>query len=257
MRVLAVGDSSLRVSLDVTLAAIAVGQTPHIVRQFLQQEKEKEKAMIIEMMGEEKPMIKTHQTGILNVVVSSMTDKNFLPVSPWNSLCFDIHFHYRDMFLIGYFMLNIGSKYDNIITNIKNSQPEYLIGKLRMTHFLRQPGGYRGFYARNTIPLTPKVVNDIHKRGGTILGSSRGGYETSKIVDIIQDRGINQEIRRRGLRVSVIEIPKTIDNDILIIDKSFGFDSAVEEAQRAINASHVESESSENCIGLVKLMGMF
>lgn len=53
-------------------------------------------------------------------------------------------------------------------------------------------GGYKGFYARNTIPLTPKVVNDIHKRGGTILGTSRGGHDTSKIVDSIQDRGINQ-----------------------------------------------------------------
>lgn len=58
--------------------------------------------------------------------------------------------------------------------------------------FLYIQGGYRGFYARNTIPLTPKVVNDIHKRGGTILGSSRGGHDTSKIVDSIQDRGINQ-----------------------------------------------------------------
>jgi 6-phosphofructokinase 1 len=134
-------------------------------------------------------------------------------------------------------------------------------------------GGYKGFYARNTIPLTPKVVNDIHKRGGTILGTSRGGYETSKIVDSIQDRGINQvyiiggdgtqkgasvifeETRRRGLKVSVIGIPKTIDNDIPVIDRSFGFDSAVEEAQRAINAAHVESESSENCLGVVKLMG--
>lgn len=53
-------------------------------------------------------------------------------------------------------------------------------------------GGYKGFYARNTIPLTPKVVNDIHKRGGTILGTSRGGHDTKKIVDSIQDRGINQ-----------------------------------------------------------------
>ncbi|KAF8025656.1 hypothetical protein BT93_F2482 [Corymbia citriodora subsp. variegata] len=134
-------------------------------------------------------------------------------------------------------------------------------------------GGYKGFYARNTITLTPKVVNDIHKRGGTILGTSRGGHSTSKIVDSIEDRGINQvyiiggdgtqkgaavifeEIRRRGLKVAVIGIPKTIDNDIPVIDKSFGFDTAVEEAQRAINAAHVESESIENCIGVVKLMG--
>ncbi|XP_002309230.3 ATP-dependent 6-phosphofructokinase 3 [Populus trichocarpa] len=144
-----------------------------------------------------------------------------------------------------------------------------------VTTVLGIDGGYRGFYARNTIALTPKVVNDIHKRGGTILGTSRGGHDTSKIVDSIQDRGINQvyiiggdgtqkgasvifeEIRRRGLKVVVAGIPKTIDNDIPVIDKSFGFDTAVEEAQRAINAAHVEAESVENGIGLVKLMGRY
>ena len=116
-------------------------------------------------------------------------------------------------------------------------------------------------------------MNDIHKRGGTILGSSRGGHVTKKIVDSIQDRGINQvyiiggdgtlkgaslifeEITRRGLNVVVVGIPKTIDNDIPVIDKSFGFDSAVEEAQRAISAAHVEATSFENGIGVVKLMG--
>ncbi|KAI9192286.1 hypothetical protein LWI28_020537 [Acer negundo] len=136
-------------------------------------------------------------------------------------------------------------------------------------------GGYRGFYSKNTISLTPKSVNDIHKRGGTILGTSRGGHDTSKIVDSIQDRKINQvyiiggdgtqkgaaviykEIRRRGLKVAVAGIPKTIDNDIPVIDRSFGFDTAVEEAQRAINAAHVEAGSIENGIGFVKLMGRY
>jgi 6-phosphofructokinase 1 len=93
-------------------------------------------------------------------------------------------------------------------------------------------GGYRGFYSQNTTDLSPKVVNDIHKRGGTILGTSRGGHDTSKIVDSIEDRGINQvyiiggdgtqrganviheECKRRGLKVVVAGIPKTIDNDI-------------------------------------------
>lgn len=144
-----------------------------------------------------------------------------------------------------------------------------------VTRILGIDGGYKGFYSRNTIPLNPKVVNDIHKRGGTVLGTSRGGHDTSKIVDSIQDRGINQvyiiggdgtqkgasvifeEIRRRGLKVAVAGIPKTIDNDIPVIDKSFGFDTAVEEAQRAINAAHVESESIENGIGMVKLMGRY
>ncbi|KAF7023567.1 hypothetical protein CFC21_036057 [Triticum aestivum] len=135
--------------------------------------------------------------------------------------------------------------------------------------------GYKGFYSSNYLPMTPKSVNDIHKRGGTVLGSSRGGHDTHKIVDNIQDRGINQvyiiggdgtqkgayeifkEIRRRGLKVAVAGIPKTIDNDIAVIDKSFGFDTAVEEAQRAIDAAHVEASSAENGIGLVKLMGRY
>ncbi|XP_024022456.1 ATP-dependent 6-phosphofructokinase 3 [Morus notabilis] len=127
-------------------------------------------------------------------------------------------------------------------------------------------GGYKGFYARNTIPLTPKVVNDIHKRGGTILGTSRGGYDRGMFLQtqvyIVGGDGtqkgaavIFEEIRRRGLKVAVAGIPKTIDNDIPVIDKSFGFDTAVEEAQRAINAAHVEAESIENGIGVVKLMG--
>ncbi|CAI9773128.1 unnamed protein product [Fraxinus pennsylvanica] len=136
-------------------------------------------------------------------------------------------------------------------------------------------GGFRGFYSKNTVTLTPKTTNDIHKRGGTILGTSRGGHDTMKIVDSIQDRGINQvyiiggdgtqkgaaviyeEIRRRNLKVAVAGIPKTIDNDIPVIDKSFGFDTAVEEAQRAINAAHVEAQSAENGIGVVKLMGRY
>jgi 6-phosphofructokinase 1 len=95
--------------------------------------------------------------------------------------------------------------------------------------------GYKGFYSSNYLPITPKSVNDIHKRGGTVLGTSRGGHDTKKIVDNIQDRGINQvyiiggdgtqkgayeiykEIRRRGLQVAVAGIPKTIDNDIAVI----------------------------------------
>ncbi|XP_041995007.1 ATP-dependent 6-phosphofructokinase 6-like [Salvia splendens] len=149
---------------------------------------------------------------------------------------------------------------------------DYMYG---VTKVLGIDGGYRGFYSKNTINLTPKLCNDIHKRGGTIIGSSRGGHDTTKIVDSIQDRGINQvyiiggdgtlrganviyeEIRKRGLKVAVGGIPKTIDNDIPVIDRSFGFDTAVEEAQRAINAAHVEANSAENGIGMVKLMGRY
>ncbi|THU60983.1 hypothetical protein C4D60_Mb07t18490 [Musa balbisiana] len=150
-----------------------------------------------------------------------------------------------------------------------------LYGMYGVRKVLGIEGGYKGFYSSNTTNLTPKSVNDIHKRGGTILCTSRGGHDTLKIVDSIEDRGINQvyiiggdgtqkgasvifdEIRRRGLKVAVAGIPKTIDNDIAVIDQSFGFDTAVEEAQRAINAAHVEAESIENGIGVVKLMGRY
>ncbi|TYK08817.1 ATP-dependent 6-phosphofructokinase 7-like [Cucumis melo var. makuwa] len=133
--------------------------------------------------------------------------------------------------------------------------------------------GYRGFYSKNTIHLTLKFVNDIHKRGGTIIGTSQGGLynwwrwnlEGSNLYEIVDLKllilfllcGSHLEVRRRGLKVSIVGIPKTIDNDILVIDKSFGFDTTVEEAQRAINAAHVEVESMENGIGLVKLMGHY
>ncbi|KAK6140748.1 hypothetical protein DH2020_025511 [Rehmannia glutinosa] len=79
-----------------------------------------------------------------------------------------------------------------------------------------------------------------------------GGDGTQKGAAVIYE-----EVRKRGLKVVVAGIPKTIDNDISVIDKSFGFDTAVEEAQRAINAAHVEAESTENGIGVVKLMGRY
>ncbi|WCJ28223.1 ATP-dependent 6-phosphofructokinase 6 [Euphorbia peplus] len=134
-------------------------------------------------------------------------------------------------------------------------------------------GGYRGFYSRELIELTPKIVHDWHKKGGTLLETSRGGFDLVKIVDAIQNHGFNQlyiiggdgtmrgavkifdEIRRRKLNIGVTGLPKTVDNDIGIIDKSFGFQTAVEMAQQAISAAHVEAESAVNGIGLVKLMG--
>ncbi|KAJ7202232.1 hypothetical protein O6H91_04G058400 [Diphasiastrum complanatum] len=133
--------------------------------------------------------------------------------------------------------------------------------------------GYRGFYSSDTVYLDPKVVDSWHKVGGTMLDTSRGGMDLKKIVNSIEDRGYNvlfiiggdgtlrgahgifEEIKRRGLKVSVACIPKTVDNDVAVIDRSFGFQTAVEAAQAAINAAHVEAESTPNGVGLVKLMG--
>ncbi|XP_068638637.1 ATP-dependent 6-phosphofructokinase 2-like [Aristolochia californica] len=133
--------------------------------------------------------------------------------------------------------------------------------------------GYRGFHSFEPIRLDPKLVDHWHKVGGTVLETSRGGFDLKKIVDAIESRGFNQvyiiggdgtmrgavkifnEIRERKLKIAVAGIPKTVDNDIGIIDRSFGFQTAVEAAQQAINAGHVEAESAVNGIGLVKLMG--
>ncbi|KAG8385916.1 hypothetical protein BUALT_Bualt03G0094800 [Buddleja alternifolia] len=133
--------------------------------------------------------------------------------------------------------------------------------------------GYRGFYSGEPVELDPKMVHGWHKIGGTMLETSRGGFDLHKIVDAIQDRGFNQiyiiggdgamrgmveifnEIKRRNLNIAVAGIPKTVDNDIGIIDRSFGFHTAVEMAQQAINAAHTEAESAVNGIGLVNLMG--
>ena len=123
------------------------------------------------------------------------------------------------------------------------------------------------------IKLTPLVVVDIHTQGGTILKSSRGGGDIKRIASAIAHhkftqiyiiggdvthRGIAalvEEMQARRLSVSIVGIPKTIDNDIPIIDKSFGFDSSVEVAEKAIESANVEANSVEYGIGLVKVMG--
>jgi len=137
--------------------------------------------------------------------------------------------------------------------------------------------GYAGLLpetAGPTMELNPDVVDDIHKIGGTVLGSSRGGGDrTEDIVDSIERLNLNmvftiggdgtqkgamaiaREIERRGLKISVIGVPKTIDNDFSFLDRSFGFETAVSEATKAVTAAHTEAHSAVNGIGLVKLMG--
>lgn len=137
------------------------------------------------------------------------------------------------------------------------------------------PFGYRGFYSTKLSmkELTEESVSAIHHEGGTIIGSSRGGHDLKRICDSIITFGFNQiyiiggdgthrgalrifeELRLRQYCASVIGIPKTIDNDIPLIDKSFGFDTAVEEAQRSIKCAKIEAKCAINGIGLVKLMG--
>ncbi|GMO36550.1 MAG: ATP-dependent 6-phosphofructokinase [Termitinemataceae bacterium] len=137
--------------------------------------------------------------------------------------------------------------------------------------------GYRGFlpeYSYPTQELTLDWVDAIHKVGGTVLGSSRGGgKEVVKIVDAIEQLNLNilftiggdgtqrgsldiaGEIEKRHLKIACVGIPKTVDNDFSFIQKSFGFDTAVARAVDAVASAHMEANSQPYGIGLVKLMG--
>ena len=136
--------------------------------------------------------------------------------------------------------------------------------------------GFRGFipdHGQSVLELTPEVVSNIHDDGGTILGTSRGRQESDQIVDCLERMGISilfviggdgslrgamkiaTIVAERNEKISVVGIPKTIDNDIPFIDQSFGFQTAFSEAVEAISSAHVEAKAAPNGVGLVKLMG--
>jgi 6-phosphofructokinase 1 len=138
--------------------------------------------------------------------------------------------------------------------------------------------GLQGFipeYGHEVQDLDPESVSGIHERGGTILGSSRGPQPIDAIVDSLDRMNIGvlfmiggdgtlkaaskiaDTILERGLKVSVVSIPKTIDNDIYLVSKSFGFDTAVDIATLAVKGAHNEAEGYPNGIGLIKLMGRY
>jgi len=162
---------------------------------------------------------------------------------------------------------------NNVIREITNSLI-FMYGIKGKVYGIR--GGYKGFYdlAYPPIELTPEFVEDIHHKGGTVLSSSRGGFDLDKIVGFLEKMNIKQlyviggdgthrgafriheGCMAKGLNVSVAGIPKTIDNDVDYIDRSFGFQSAVEAAQDAIRCAKVEASCNlPNGIGIVKLMG--
>lgn len=138
------------------------------------------------------------------------------------------------------------------------------------------PYGYEGLnpeMGHGFIDLSPERVKDIHQFGGTILGSSRGGQDVAVMVDTLVANSIDmlftiggdgtlkgadaigEEIQKRGLHISVIGIPKTIDNDIDIIDKSFGFETSFDIASPILRDAHNEASGAYNGISIVKVMG--
>ncbi|MGD2029718.1 MAG: ATP-dependent 6-phosphofructokinase, partial [Desulfobacterales bacterium] len=136
--------------------------------------------------------------------------------------------------------------------------------------------GLQGFipkYGHDIIDLKPERVVNIHEMGGSILGSSRGPQSIDEIIDSLERMNIGilfmiggdgtlmaatkiaDTITQRGLKISIVGIPKTIDNDIYMVSRSFGFHTAVDVATQAIKGAHSESTGYPNGIGLIKLMG--
>lgn len=136
--------------------------------------------------------------------------------------------------------------------------------------------GFQGFipsYGHDVLELHPDTVLEINEQGGTILGTSRGDQDVSEIVDCLHRMKINilfiiggdgsmrgaveiaKIVRERGYAISIVGIPKTIDNDLKYIDQSFGFQTAYSVAVDSIRTAHVEAKAAPNGVGLVKLMG--
>ncbi len=137
-------------------------------------------------------------------------------------------------------------------------------------------GGYQGLdpvKGKEPVVINAKFVSKIHREGGTVLGTSRGPVDISIAVDNLIKRGVNiiftvggdgtqrggnalfQEAKKRGYPLAVVGIPKTIDNDVPFVTRTFGYLTAVAEAGRVLSNAHNEASSVENGIALVKLMG--
>jgi 6-phosphofructokinase 1 len=162
------------------------------------------------------------------------------------------------------------------LNNVIRSVTRELRRSYGVTSMLGIRGGYRGLdpsRSKAPIELTENIVEDIHKEGGTMLGTSRGPVDMtiavefliSQKIDILftvggdgTQRGGNalfEEARKHGHALSVVGIPKTIDNDVRYVTRTFGYGTAVDEAVRVIDSAHTEARSVDNGVAVVKLMG--
>jgi 6-phosphofructokinase 1 len=137
-------------------------------------------------------------------------------------------------------------------------------------------GGYQGLdptAGAEPLVLTAELVDRIHTMGGTVLGTSRGPVDIERAVDNLIRRGVNvlftvggdgtqrgaaalyREATRRGHPLAVVGVPKTVDNDVAFVTRSFGYLTAVEEAANVLDRAHTEARSVTNGVALVKLMG--
>jgi 6-phosphofructokinase 1 len=159
---------------------------------------------------------------------------------------------------------------NSVIRSIVYQLTEYGVRKI-----LGFKNGFAGLLKVSEAPLelSLSLVEEIHLKGGTILGSSRGGINQDDAIENLKNKGVNilfciggdgtlrganslnDIARKKGYKLSVIGIPKTIDNDVPFVYQSFGFSTAVEKAKEVIVQAHTESSSYKNSISVVKLMG--
>jgi len=121
--------------------------------------------------------------------------------------------------------------------------------------------------------LAPEMVAGLHLEGGSFLGSSRGSPPVSEMVDSLQDlridclfviggdgslraaHAIHEEAAGRSYPMALVAAPKTVDNDIAFVPRSFGYETAFSVAAEAIRCANREAEGAPGGIGLVKVMG--
>lgn len=162
------------------------------------------------------------------------------------------------------------------INNVVRAMVLELFYKYGVKEILGYRYGYEGLnpeIGMQPMVLGPAQVRDVHTRGGSFLGLSRGKQDASTMVDTLERDRVNllfavggdgtlrgaqalaQEIELRGGKIAVIGVPKTIDNDVAYVDKTFGFETAVEIARMAIDGAHAEAVSARNGVAIVKVMG--
>jgi len=155
-----------------------------------------------------------------------------------------------------------------------------LVHELQQGYGVKEVLGFRGGYqgldpalGEKPLTLTPEFVDDIHRRGGTVLGTSRGMVDMVTAVENLARFGVNilftvggdgtqrgayelfQIARQRGHALAVVGIPKTVDNDVAFVSRTFGYLTAVQEASIVLDRAHAEARSVHNGIALVKVMG--
>lgn len=162
------------------------------------------------------------------------------------------------------------------INNVIRTLVMQLFYRYKVTTIYGFRYGFLGFIPKqgcDPILLLPDNIKGIHEKGGSILSSSRGVQDIKEVVDCLERMNISilftiggdgtlhaaqviyEEIKRRGSNISIIGIPKTIDNDICYVEKTFGLETAFSIAGEAIRSAHTEAVGAPNGIGLVKVMG--